>query len=114
MASARWRPSQVRCYRVPNEHFKGEGVIIYKHACKLSCEGIVSTRLGSRHRSGRLDRWFKVKNPGRRPTAKLAAHRKSLESVRNGADHAIVRGGLTQNGRRFWFDVERLGRHHDS
>jgi bifunctional non-homologous end joining protein LigD len=31
-----------------NEHYAGEGAIIYKHACALGCEGIVSKRLGSR------------------------------------------------------------------
>jgi bifunctional non-homologous end joining protein LigD len=36
-----------------NEHFEGDGAIIYKHACALGCEGIVSKRLGSPYRSGR-------------------------------------------------------------
>jgi ATP-dependent DNA ligase len=35
----------------------------YKHACALGCEGIVSKRLGSAYRSGRVDHWLKVKNP---------------------------------------------------
>ncbi len=46
-----------------NRHFDGEGAIIYKHACALGCEGIVSKRLGSPYRSGRQDCWVKVKNP---------------------------------------------------
>jgi len=46
-----------------NEHFEGEGTIIYKHACVLGCEGIVSKRLGSPYKSGRSDHWLKVKNP---------------------------------------------------
>ena len=29
-----------------NEHYSGDGAIIYKHACALGCEGIVSRRLG--------------------------------------------------------------------
>ena len=48
---------------VMNEHFEGDGAIIYKHACALGCEGIVSKRLGSPYRSGRSDHWVKVKNP---------------------------------------------------
>jgi bifunctional non-homologous end joining protein LigD len=48
---------------VLNEHFDGDGAIIYKHACKLGCEGIVSKRLGSLYRSGRSRHWLKVKNP---------------------------------------------------
>ena len=46
-----------------NEHFEGEGAIIFKHACALGCEGIVSKRLGSHYKSGRSDHWLKVKNP---------------------------------------------------
>jgi len=30
-----------------NQHFSCEGAFIYKHACALGCEGIVSKRLGS-------------------------------------------------------------------
>jgi ATP-dependent DNA ligase len=40
-----------------------DGEIIFKHACKLGCEGIVSKRLGSPYRSGRSPHWVKVKNP---------------------------------------------------
>jgi bifunctional non-homologous end joining protein LigD len=46
-----------------NEHYEGDGAIIYKQACVLGCEGIVSKRLGSPYRSGRTDCWVKVKNP---------------------------------------------------
>jgi len=46
-----------------NRHFDGDGATIYKHACALGCEGIVSKRLGSPYRSGRQDCWIKVKNP---------------------------------------------------
>src|SRR4029077_18815303 len=46
-----------------NKHFKGDGAAIFKHACALGCEGIVSKRLGSHYRSGRVDHWLKIKNP---------------------------------------------------
>jgi bifunctional non-homologous end joining protein LigD len=46
-----------------NEHFGGDGAVIYKHACALGCEGIVSKRLGSPYRAGRSAHWVKVKNP---------------------------------------------------
>jgi bifunctional non-homologous end joining protein LigD len=46
-----------------NEHFDGDGAVIYKDTCALGCEGIVSKRLGSLYRSGRLEHWIKVKNP---------------------------------------------------
>ena len=37
--------------------------IIFRHACALGCEGIVSKQLGSHYRSGRVDHWLKIKNP---------------------------------------------------
>jgi bifunctional non-homologous end joining protein LigD len=46
-----------------NEHYVGDGDIVYQQACKLGCEGIVSKRLGSLYRSGRSKHWLKVKNP---------------------------------------------------
>jgi bifunctional non-homologous end joining protein LigD len=48
---------------VLNAHYYGDGAIIFKHACKLGCEGIVSKQLGSPYRSGRSDHWLKIKNP---------------------------------------------------
>jgi bifunctional non-homologous end joining protein LigD len=35
---------------------------VFKHACKLGYEGIVSKRPGSPYRSGRSKHWVKVKN----------------------------------------------------
>jgi ATP-dependent DNA ligase len=46
-----------------NQHFTGDGAMIFEHACALGCEGIVSKRLGSHYRSGRVDHWLKIKNP---------------------------------------------------
>ena len=46
-----------------NEHFKGDGASIYKHACALGCEGIVSKRLGTPYRAGRSAHWLKIKSP---------------------------------------------------
>ena len=48
---------------VLNELFEGDGDILFEHACKLGCEGIVSKRLGSTYRSGRSPHWLKIKNP---------------------------------------------------
>lgn len=53
-----------------NEHYDGDGAIIYKHACALGCEGIVSTRRGSPYRAGRSDHWVKVKNPSAAPAVR--------------------------------------------
>jgi bifunctional non-homologous end joining protein LigD len=48
---------------VLNEHFEEDGATVYRAACQLGCEGIVSKRLGSPYRSGRSAHWVKVKNP---------------------------------------------------
>jgi ATP-dependent DNA ligase len=48
---------------VLNEHFEEDGAVVFREACKLGCEGIVSKRLGSIYRRGRSPCWMKVKNP---------------------------------------------------
>jgi bifunctional non-homologous end joining protein LigD len=48
---------------VLNEYYEEEGEIVFREACKLGCEGIVSKRLGSIYRRGRSPLWLKVKNP---------------------------------------------------
>jgi bifunctional non-homologous end joining protein LigD len=48
---------------VLNEHIEEPGDMVFRHACKLGLEGIVSKRLGSRYRSGRSRHWIKSKNP---------------------------------------------------
>ena len=46
-----------------NEHYEGDGEIVFREACRLGCEGVVSKRLGSTYRRGRSPLWVKVKNP---------------------------------------------------
>ena len=47
-----------------NGHIEGEdAALIFRHACKLGCEGIVSKRKGSSYRSGRSWDWIKMKDP---------------------------------------------------
>jgi bifunctional non-homologous end joining protein LigD len=46
-----------------NEHIEGDGETIFRHACKLGLEGIVSKRKDSPYRSGRSPDWLKMKNP---------------------------------------------------
>jgi bifunctional non-homologous end joining protein LigD len=47
-----------------NEHLEhDDGELVFRHACKLGLEGIVSKRLGSPYRSGRSPDWLKMKNP---------------------------------------------------
>ena len=57
-----------------NEHFHEAGDVIFRHACKLGCEGTVSKRLGSRYRSGCSPDWLKMKSPAA-PAAKREAGR---------------------------------------
>jgi bifunctional non-homologous end joining protein LigD len=45
-----------------NEHMEGDGETVFRHACKLGLEGIVSKRLGSPYISGRSPDWLKMKN----------------------------------------------------
>jgi len=46
-----------------NEHIDEPGDLVFRHACKMGLEGIVSKRLGSTYRSGRSRQWVKSKNP---------------------------------------------------
>jgi bifunctional non-homologous end joining protein LigD len=46
-----------------DEHYEGDGKIVFEHVCKLGCEGVVSKRLGSPYRRGRSPHRIKVKNP---------------------------------------------------
>ena len=57
-----------------NEYYDGDGTTLFRHACRFGCDGIVSKRLGSPYRSGRVDDWLKIKNP-LAPAAKREADR---------------------------------------
>jgi bifunctional non-homologous end joining protein LigD len=46
-----------------NDHIVEPGDVVFRHACQLGFEGIVSNRLGSPYRSGRSRHWVKSKNP---------------------------------------------------
>ena len=47
-----------------NEHMEHEdGDTVFRHACKLGLEGIVSKRKDLPYRSGRSPDWLKMKNP---------------------------------------------------
>jgi bifunctional non-homologous end joining protein LigD len=46
-----------------NEHLAEPGDVVFRHACRLGLEGIISKRLGSRYVSGRSRDWLKFKNP---------------------------------------------------
>jgi ATP-dependent DNA ligase len=46
-----------------NEHTDEDGAVVFRHACKMRLEGIVSKRLSKPYQSGRSGHWLKVKNP---------------------------------------------------
>jgi bifunctional non-homologous end joining protein LigD len=46
-----------------NEHTDEDGTVVFRHACKMGLEGIVSKRLTGPYRSGPSRDWLKVKNP---------------------------------------------------
>src|SRR3954466_1559047 len=48
-----------------SEHMEGpDGEAMFRHACAMGLEGVVSKRATSRYRSGRCRSWLKIKNPG--------------------------------------------------
>ena len=62
------------------------GTFVYRHACKLGLEGIVSKRKDSHYRSGRSPDWLKMKNAD--------AHSVIRQSVRKaGKYHGKTCGG---------------------
>jgi bifunctional non-homologous end joining protein LigD len=46
-----------------SEPIVGKGEAMFREACRMGLEGIVSKRIGSRYVSGRTRAWLKVKNP---------------------------------------------------
>jgi ATP-dependent DNA ligase len=46
-----------------NEHTDADGAAVFRQACKMGLEGIVSKRLTVPYRSGPSRDWLKVKNP---------------------------------------------------
>lgn len=63
-----------------SEHTDDDGETIFKHACKLGLEGIVSKRRDLPYRSGRVKHWIKIKTPTAPP---CNAQRTGLSSGTN-------------------------------
>jgi bifunctional non-homologous end joining protein LigD len=81
-----------------NRHYDGDGAIIFEHACALGCEGIVSKRLGSAYRSGRVDHWLKIKNP--------AAPAVKREAEEDWGNRRGTRGGSRHRRHPLRYDAE--------
>jgi bifunctional non-homologous end joining protein LigD len=46
-----------------SEHIEGDGAEVFKHACQMGLEGIVSKRRDMPYRAGPSKMWLKIKNP---------------------------------------------------
>jgi ATP-dependent DNA ligase len=46
-----------------SEAIEAKGESMFRHACRMGLEGIVSKRLGSPYVSGRTRHWLETKNP---------------------------------------------------
>jgi hypothetical protein len=55
-----------------NQHLDELGHLVFRHACELGLEGIVSKRRGSRYQSGSSSHWVKTKNPNAPAAAREA------------------------------------------
>jgi bifunctional non-homologous end joining protein LigD len=55
-----------------NEHTDAAGELVFRQACAMGLEGIVSKRLAAPYRSGPSGDWIKVKNPD---SPAMARHR---------------------------------------
>jgi hypothetical protein len=58
------RSSKVKHGLHLSEQVEADGPAVFRHACLLEVEGVVSKRKGSPYRSGRTLDWIKCKNPG--------------------------------------------------
>jgi bifunctional non-homologous end joining protein LigD len=72
-----------------SEHLEGDGETIFRHACRLGLEGIVSKKLAAPYRSGRAATWLKRKCADRDPFV-VAGY--ILSSVDRKAVGALVLG----------------------
>ena len=63
--SRRTRPDarRVRNHLSDDHMDAADGAAMFRHACRLGLEGIVSKRVESRYKSRRCLSWVKVKNP---------------------------------------------------
>jgi bifunctional non-homologous end joining protein LigD len=88
-----------------NEHCDDLPVdVVFRHACKLGFEGIVSKRVGSPYQSGRSRDWLNLKNPNA-PAVKREAEedwgRKRWANEGGGAPH---RAPIRNHPRQFVID----------
>ena len=54
-----------------SEHIEEDGATVFRHACRLGCEDIVSKRRDAPYRSGWVRTWIKVKNQASPATTRV-------------------------------------------
>jgi len=80
-----------------SDHVEAEGPIVFRHACALGVEGVVSKRKGSPYRSDRTPDWVKCKNPAS-PAVKRETEARLAKLVAvSAADHFQLAIILTLN-----------------
>ena len=68
----------------PAEYEQGEiGEVLFKVACNMGLEGIVSKRLDHAYGAGRCKYWVKVKNPAHPAYSRVRDYYQSLRSRRS-------------------------------
>ena len=55
-----------------SEHLEGHGALMFRRACAMGLEGVVSKRRDSAYKSGRSPHWVKVKNPDAPAVCRIA------------------------------------------
>ena len=68
-----------------NEHLDADGELVFKHACRMGLEGIVSKRIDAPYRSGSCSTWLKSKNP--ESEAVCREHEEDWAKNRTGNSH---------------------------
>jgi bifunctional non-homologous end joining protein LigD len=89
-----------------NEHIAERGDIVFRHACKLGFEGIVSKRLGSPYVSGRSRHWIKSKNRHTSGEAgsRSGLGRKTMAMIGAGQDVVVLNRTSASRSSGQWSD----------
>ena len=101
-----------------SEAVEGDGAAVFRAACRMELEGIISKKADSRYRSGRSTAWLKVKcydegqfivlgaehEPGKPAFALLA--RETPTGLEYAGSAFVTLAGLERD--RFWNEIERL------
>jgi bifunctional non-homologous end joining protein LigD len=79
-----------------NEHMEGDGETVFRHACNLGLEGIVSKRLGSPYVPGRSRDWVKSKNPAAPAVKREEEEEWPIREIKHGRPYTESRSGVCE------------------